>query len=252
MFQVQISFGDPTKLTRLIDQDLPRSMILLRVDPPADLEFRSIVRVDIVTSAGSLGWEGEVLSVFPGVGVGVTFPSDKLPELVALRDAASSVDPEILPAEAHEIVGAPPAVGSVAPPPPVAPIAAPASKLTHAEKIQLALHGTKDDRATILRDQNKQLHAFVLKSPLVTPDELIAWAKDAQMSPEFLKLIGDKKEWISRQQIAQALAKNPKTPAEVALKALEYVSQEMLRQMAKGVGAPPHVVQAARKKIVNK
>src|SRR5262249_7992808 len=37
--------------------------------------------------------------------------------------------------------------------------------LTHPEKIQLALHGSRDDRAQILRDKNRTLHPFVLKNP---------------------------------------------------------------------------------------
>jgi hypothetical protein len=38
----------------------------------------------------------------------------------------------------------------------------------------------------------------------------------------------------------------------VALRALDHVGIEALRQMAKGAGVPPHVVQAARKKIIAK
>ncbi len=46
--------------------------------------------------------------------------------------------------------------------------------------------------------------------------------------------------------------RNPKTPPEIALRALDYVPAEALRQMAKGVGVAPHVVQAARKKVLAK
>lgn len=126
------------------------------------------------------------------------------------------------------------------------------SRASFAEKVQTALHGTKDDRAAILREQNKQLHPFVLKSPHVSPEEVAGWAANAQMSPEFLKQIAERKEWMTRQAIALALARNPKTPAEVAVRALDNVPVEALRQMAKGVGVLPHVVAAARKKILPK
>jgi hypothetical protein len=67
-----------------------------------------------------------------------------------------------------------------------------------------------------------------------------------------LKQIGDRKDWLSRPAIAQALARNPRTPPEVAVRALEHVGLEALRQMAKGTGAPPHVITAARKKVVGR
>jgi hypothetical protein len=132
------------------------------------------------------------------------------------------------------------------------PTAAALAKMTFAEKVQLALHGSRDDRAALVRDQNKQLHPFVLKSPNVTPEEIAGWAGNPQMSADFLKQIAERKEWIARPAIAVALARNPKAPAELAVRAVDYVPNETLRQMAKGVGALPHVVQAARKKVLAK
>jgi hypothetical protein len=123
-------------------------------------------------------------------------------------------------------------------------------ELTHTEKIQLALHGSRDDRAHILRDKNRALHPFVLKNPQIDLEDVTNIAKNAQMAPEVLKQIADRKEWFQRPAIATALARNPKTPAEVAVRALDHVPVEALRQMAKGVGVPPHVAQAARKKVV--
>ena len=72
------------------------------------------------------------------------------------------------------------------------------------------------------------------------------------MSADFLKQIADRKEWISRQPIALALARNPKTPTDVAVRALDYVGLEGVRQIAKNQTAPLPVVQAARKKSFGK
>jgi hypothetical protein len=232
VLQLRAFFDDASDLRRAIEQEIARGVLLVKGTPPEGLEFRARVTVDIAAPGGTVSVDTEVVSILPGVGVAVAFPPDRIGEVKALLDAP---------------VPEPPAE------PPAEPEATPAmARSTMAEKIQLALHGTREDRAAILRDQNRTLHAFVLKSPQVTIEEVTAWAKNPLMSTDFLKQIGDRKEWLSRPAIAQALAKNVKTPPELALRSLDYVGVEALRQMAKGAGVPPHVVQAARRKVIPK
>jgi hypothetical protein len=119
-----------------------------------------------------------------------------------------------------------------------------------AEKIQRALHGTRDERNAILRDRDRTLHPFVLKNPQLNAEDVATIAKNAQMTSDLLQQIAERKEWFQRPAIALALARNPKTPPDLAVRALEHVPLEALRQMAKGVGVLPHVTQAARKKIL--
>jgi hypothetical protein len=135
---------------------------------------------------------------------------------------------------------------------PSAPVRAPSEEPTQAQKIQLALHGTRDQRNAILRDRNRGLHAFVLKNPGLTIDDVLAIAKNRQMGPEMYKQISERPEWFQRPQVALELARNPKVPGEIAIRALAHVAPDALRQLAKGAGAPPHVVQAARKKVVDR
>jgi hypothetical protein len=122
--------------------------------------------------------------------------------------------------------------------------------MSKAEKIQLALHGNRDQRMAILRDHDRSLHSFVFKNPQINADDVLAIAKSATLSGELAKLIGERREWLQKPQIALALARNPKTPPDLAIRALDYVPVDALRQMAKGVGALPHVAQAARKKVI--
>lgn len=249
MLHLRITFQGESDLRRVLTEEMRRGVMLAKIEAPPTLEFRERVLVEVGCAGRTVRLESEVLSILPGVGVGVAFPPERLPEVQSLLGAAAS---ETAGPTVHEILGAP-AAASV---PPEGHRAEPGSaafqRLSFAEKVQVALHGSRDDRAAILRDQNKQLHPFVLRSPGVTPEEIAGFAANAQMSPDFLKQIAERKEWLSRPAIALALARNPKTPAEIAVKAVDYVPVEALRQMAKGVGALPHVVQAARKKILPK
>jgi hypothetical protein len=141
-------------------------------------------------------------------------------------------------------------------PPPVAaeppPAAAPArhETLSRMEKVQKALHGTRDERSAILRDRDRTLHAFVLKNPQLDADDVVAIARNPQLAADLLQQVGDRKEWLQRPAVALALARNPKTPPELAVRALDHVPLEAIRQLAKGAGALPHVQAAARKKLL--
>jgi hypothetical protein len=116
--------------------------------------------------------------------------------------------------------------------------------------VQKALHGTRDERNAILRDRDRTLHTFVLKNPQLDAEDVVTIAKNAQLAPDLLKQIADRKDWLQRPAVALALARNPKTPPDVAVRALEHVPLEALRQMAKGAGVPPSITQAARKKLL--
>jgi hypothetical protein len=126
----------------------------------------------------------------------------------------------------------------------------PFAQLSAAEKIQLALHGNRDERGAILRDKNRMLHSYVLRNPHIEMDELVAIARNAQSGPELLEMIAGNRDWIQRADLALALVRNPKTPQAAGLRALNSVSPADLRQLAKGNGAP-HIVQAARKKVIS-
>lgn len=244
MLRLRIRYQRAAELRRAVDEELARGVLLVRITPPADLEFRATVELAVVTSQGSIDLTTSVESILPGVGVVVAFPAAKLAEaremLAELKDGAGAGG------ESHEIVtdeaAAAPAAGRQGG----------AGGGGQASKIHLAMFGTRDDRAAILRDQNRALHPYVLKSPHVTVDEITGWAKNPQMTADFLKQIADRKEWLSRPLIALALARNPKTPTDVAVRALDFVGLEAVRQIAKNQTAPPGVVQAARKKIVGK
>jgi len=245
MLRFRVTFPNAAELRRVLDEEMRRGVMLVKIEPPASLEFRAKIEVEIATPGGALVFASEVESILPTVGVAVAIPPGTLAEARGLL----ALTPDGPPGDtSHEIVveaaKVPSAAAGGATP------AAQIARMSFAEKVQLALHGSRDDRAAIVRDQNKQLHPFVLRSPNVTPEEIAGWAANPQMSADFLKQIAERKEWISRPAIAVALARNPKAPAEIAVRAIDYVPVETLRQLAKGVGALPHVVQAARKKVV--
>ena len=266
--RLRIRYSRAADLLADHDAQFTRRGVLVRVAPPEGLALYASVALEIVTPEGALlSTDAQVVQVAPGVGVAVTFD----PASVAGLGEAIAAAREAAPGE-----GAPPE-HAVDPPPWVAPepeVAAseppgePASgdeasqpagaggarraapKPGGNDRIHLALHGNRDDRASILRDLNKQLHAYVLRNPGLQMDEVLAIAKMTTIHPEVYAEIAGRKDWLARPGVAIALVRNAKYSANEAVKLLGYVSAHDLRQLAKDPHARPMVQAAARRRLL--
>jgi hypothetical protein len=282
----RVTYARYSELRDDITQQMTRGGLLIKVSDGSGLTFDTEVLLELVLPDGAtLRTSTTVLQVLAGFGIAVSVP----PALIdQVRRAASSaghkdtpsagqarherVDPAATPATPRACLApsappatiTPPATSSspAIPTPPATSsptTSTPPATSTHprgdgptrAEKIQKALHGTRDERNAILRDRDRTLHPFLLKNPQLDADDVITIAKNAQVAPDLLKLIGERKDWFQRPAIALALARNPKTPPDLAVRALDHVPLDALRQIAKGLGTLPHVTQAARKKLLS-
>jgi len=236
----RVTYGKYSELAADVQQ-MAHGGMLVRVTDAPNLAFDTAVELELVLPDGtSLTTDGKVLQLLAGHGVAVSVSPQFADEV--RRRASGKDNPRGAPAR-HERVDR----TTAAPPTRTQP-----EEPTNAQKIQLALHGNRDERNAILRDRNRMLHAYVLKNPGLTVDDVLAIAKNPQMGPELFKQIAERPDWLQRSQIALALARNPKCPTDVAVRALAFVPPDALRQIAKGTGAPPLVVQAARKRVLGK
>src|SRR2546430_614396 len=203
-------------------QQIAHGGVLVKTTSPPAVAFDAPVELGLVMPDGStVVAAGKVLQVLAGLGVAVTIDPAVAEDLRTRADKPA----EDKPAE---------------------------TTLTTAQKIHLALHGNRDQRAAILRDPNRSLHAYVLKNPQIGLDEIVTMAKNTQLAPDVYKQIAQRKEWFQQQQVALALVRNPKTPPDIGLRALDFVPADALRQFAKGTGVLPHIAAAARKKVIGK
>jgi uncharacterized protein YndB with AHSA1/START domain len=246
MDHYRVTYARRDDLQRDLDTQIARGGLYVMAPPPAELAYGARCTLEIVApDGGAVSLEGEVLAVTPGHGLALAIDARSIESVRALLASSGSDDPGGAGTR-HERVDA-----SAAPKP-----AAPAEgvlgwdALPLTEKMRLAQHGGRDERAAALRDKVRTLHPHVLKNPRISIEEVVALARNPQAAPELLKLVAERPEWMGRAQVAEALARNPKTPNDVGVKALAGCSPESVRQMAKGVGAPPHIAQAARKRVL--
>jgi hypothetical protein len=101
-----------------------------------------------------------------------------------------------------------------------------------ADRMKVAMKGTKAERAILIRDPNKLVSASVLSSPKLTESEVENFAKLANVSEEILRTIGMNRAWIKNYGVVSALAKNPKTPLAVGLKFVQRLNDRDLKMIA--------------------
>ena len=86
------------------------------------------------------------------------------------------------------------------------------AEMTKAEKMRMAMVGSKAARALLVRDHNKQVSFAAISSPQTTTPEAAEIAKSKEVGEEILRYIGNKKDWIKSSEVKHNLVFNPEVP----------------------------------------
>jgi hypothetical protein len=117
-------------------------------------------------------------------------------------------------------------------------------------KVKVAMRGTREERAVLIRDPNRLVAAAVLSSPKLTENEVEGIARMANVSEDVLRIIGSHRGWMKSYTIAAGLARNPKTPIAMSLHLLHRLSDRDVKMLSSDRNVPEPVRIAARKRIV--
>lgn len=121
-----------------------------------------------------------------------------------------------------------------------------------AQRLALAMRGTREERSILIRDPNKIVSTAVLSSPKVTQSEVEAIAKMGNVSEEILRIIGNTRAWVKSYAVVAALTKNSKTPVAVSMTLLSRLHEADLKRLATDRNVPEALRTAARQKIAPK
>jgi len=234
---LRVTYDAVEEFLRDHEEQIARGGLLVRGDAPAGLERGASVELVLVTPVGSVTLAGQVIQVLAGAGVAVTVDPGAVSELAE----AARARPRAGAQRAGRTTGSPDA-RSAAPEPPHGAVVA--------RKIQLALHGDKNQRAALLREPNKMIHGYVVRNAQIQLDEVVAIARMTIVAVDVLTFIASRREWAERPEVALALVRNPRTPVPLAIRLLERVSQSDLRQLAKQSHLREAIQRAARKKVI--
>ena len=124
------------------------------------------------------------------------------------------------------------------------------SLMTVLERLKIAMRGTREQRATLVRDPNKMVAVAVLSSPKVTESEIESFSKMTTVTEEVLRIIGANRVWTRNYGVALGLARNPKTPTGIALQFVQRLNERDMKQIASDRNVPEPVRLSVRKFLI--
>jgi hypothetical protein len=124
--------------------------------------------------------------------------------------------------------------------------------MTVMQKIKLARLGNGEARNLLVRDTNKIVATAAIRSPKITENEVLQFAKARNVCDEVMRIIAANREFTRSYQVKYALATNPKTPQPSAMKFLNYLQEKDLRSIMKSKDVPTSVSTHARRILSKK
>jgi hypothetical protein len=122
--------------------------------------------------------------------------------------------------------------------------------LSVAERIKVAMQGTREERSVLIRDPNRLVSASVLSSPKLTESEVEAIARMTNVSDEVLRIVGQSRAWTKNYNVIANLARNAKTPIAISLGLMNRLIERDIRMLASDRNIPEPIRVAARKIFV--
>ena len=124
------------------------------------------------------------------------------------------------------------------------------STLSVLDRMKLAMRGTREQRATLIRDSNKLVSAAVLSSPKVNQSEVEQFTKMGNVSEDVLRIIGMNRSWVKNYGVALGLCKNPKTPPAISMHLINRLTEKDLKMLANDRNAKEVLRLMAKKLMV--
>jgi hypothetical protein len=124
------------------------------------------------------------------------------------------------------------------------------SSLPIVERMKLAMKGSREQRAQLVRDSNRMVATAVLSSPKLTESEVEAFTKMGNVSEDVLRIIGMNRSWLKNYGVILGLVRNPKTPPGISMQLLHRLNEKDVKMLAVDRNVPEALRLVARKLMV--
>jgi hypothetical protein len=118
------------------------------------------------------------------------------------------------------------------------------------DKMKIALKGTREQRAQLVRDTNRIVAAAVLSSPKLTEQEVETFTRMGNVSEDTLRAIGHHRAWLKNYNIVLGLCRHPKTPPVISMHLVHRLSERDLKAVSMDRNVQEGLRILARKMVV--
>jgi len=121
------------------------------------------------------------------------------------------------------------------------------ARLNVAERIKVAMLGTKEERGILIRDGSKLVSSAVLTSPKVSEQEIEAFANMKNVRENVLRDIGRNHRFKKNYVVVKNLCANPRTPLDVSLSLIKNLIGPDLKTLSMNKNVPETLRKMAQK-----
>ena len=121
------------------------------------------------------------------------------------------------------------------------------AKLGVAERVQLAMKGSREERFILIRDGCKVVALAVLESPKLAENEVEIFASMRNVHEIVLRTITLKRRFMKAYAVVKALVNNPRTPLDVTLPLLNHLLINDLKILVANKNVPDTIRKLATK-----
>jgi hypothetical protein len=126
------------------------------------------------------------------------------------------------------------------------------STLSVPARIKMAMLGTREQRAVLVRDPNRVVSSAVLSSPKLSETEVENFSRMTNVAADVLRIIGSNRAWVRNYTVVAALVRNPRTPPALSLGFVPRLQERDLKTLSTDRNVPEALRIAARKALQTK
>ncbi|MBI2818379.1 MAG: hypothetical protein HYX73_00225 [Acidobacteria bacterium] len=123
------------------------------------------------------------------------------------------------------------------------------ARMKVAQRVKLALLGTREERSLLIRDASRVVFRAVLGSPKLTDTEVEGFATLKNVHQEVLRLVSMNRRFMKSYTVLKNIANNPRTPIDVSLPLLNRLLPNDLRALSGSREVPETLRKMAQKLI---
>jgi len=118
------------------------------------------------------------------------------------------------------------------------------------DRMKLAMKGTREQRAQLIRDSNRMVATAVLTSPKLTEAEIEQFCKMGNVSEDVLRIIATNRAWVKNYGVVLGLVRNAKTPPALSMQMLNRLTEKDVKMLSVDRNVPEALRLMARRAMV--